>query len=197
MSQNAWFTDEKYQDYWQHQDMIMKHYEEMSKIYDEYSLAYWRSVAVGLHHENQMLHQLVQQLLGLKVNDVANANTFNNNIPDKECKPKLRKKKSVNAREFGMKEKTSSAQENVELEETQSENSLDQYLKFVEETERHREERERNREKGVKHNPTDHEVTDDILDKADDIAMNFEQLKKEMSELYGRDALKVCCILCF
>ena len=73
---------------------------------------------------------------------------------------------------------------------------MEEYLKFVQETEKHRDKRDRERqlEEGTeqkKFNPSDEVVTDAILDRADDIATDFERLKKEMSDLYGKDALKV------
>ena len=72
---------------------------------------------------------------------------------------------------------------------------MEEYLRFVQETEKHRDRRDRERiaENGTekKFSPADEIVTDAILDRAVDIETDFELLKKEMTDLYGKDALKV------
>ena len=189
---SSWFHDPKYQNYMKHMDMIQKQAAEQHHINEQYSTAHWRSVALGLHHENQMLHQMVQQLLGMSVQNVQEHHfpTENENIrryPKDEVKSESEKE-------------TSPYEEENEYEvESENEDSMEEYLKFVQETEKHKERRERERqlEEGggstqeKKFNPADEIVTDDILDRAEDIATDFELLKKEMSDLYGKDALKV------
>ena len=70
MAEGPWFQDPQYQNYWQHMSRIQKHSAEQVQLHEQYSAAHWRSVALGLHHENQMLHQMVQQLVGMSVQNV-------------------------------------------------------------------------------------------------------------------------------
>ena len=198
MAEGPWFQDPQYQNYWQHTSRIQKHSAEQVQLHEQYSAAHWRSVALGLHHENQMLHQMVQQLLGMSVQNVQEHHF----VPEPQAEVKRKpKKETKNVAEEGFnyfEKKTLSDEAPNYASKVQSESgdSMEEYLKFVQETEKHRDKRDRERqlEEGTeqkKFNPSDEVVTDAILDRADDIATDFERLKKEMSDLYGKDALKV------
>ena len=79
------------------------------------------------------------------------------------------------------------------------------YLNFLEETERHRQERDRLRKaeedgglkKGKKDSMSDFSKTDEeetIQRQAELIAVDHERLKREMSSLYGAESLAVHCV---
>eukprot|EP00092_Neocalanus_flemingeri_P000181 GFUD01000195.1.p1 GENE.GFUD01000195.1~~GFUD01000195.1.p1 ORF type:complete len:233 (-),score=71.29 GFUD01000195.1:129-827(-) len=192
-----WFNDQKYQDYWQQMNLIQRQSSEQAQINEQYSAAHWRSIAQGLHHENQMLHQLVQQLLGMSVQKVEEQQF----VPVREEAVKSEHKEEIKS---DMEDKavnfdniTKGNEDYVYDVKTEGEDTIEEYLKFVLETENHKERRDREKqvemgtETKKKFNPVDEVVTDDILARADDIATDFERLKKEMSDLYGKDALKV------
>ena len=195
-----WYHDPKYQNYWQHINMIQKQSAEQAQIYEQYSAAHWRSVALGLHHENQMLHELVQQLLGMSLQNVQEQPFVPvvEEVVKGDPKEDIKSKSEEEVVCFG-NEANGNKDYEYGYDEVESEgaDSMEEYLKFVQETEKHRDRRDRERQleegtaKQKKFNPADEIVTDAILDRADDIATDFERLKKEMSELYGKDALKV------
>ena len=80
-------------------------------------------------------------------------------------------------------------------DDTVNDDDLEGYLKFVMETERHRKERDAAGVNGdVKKDSRtrcDEDIDLDLAEKADNIVVDHERLKREMSELFGADALKV------
>ena len=199
MSESTWFQDPLYQNYWQHMSKIQKQSDEQAQIYEQYSAAHWRSVALGLHHENQMLHQMVQQLLGASIETVQEQHLVPTSHREDGKRTRRKQKKEKADAEDGVgtdNGKFSNVAKNNSPDlQSESGASSEAYLRFVQETEKHKERRDQtNRLEGTtekKFNPADEIVTDAILDRADDIATDFERLKKEMSVLYGQDALKV------
>ena len=74
-------------------------------------------------------------------------------------------------------------------EEPSDDGELEAYLRFASETERHREQRDSNlgdigdeRDSEEEHKVNESKIT-----------VDYERLKEEMSELYGKDALKIHC----
>ena len=199
MAESTWFQDPMYQNYWQHMSKIQKQSDEQAQMYEQYSAAHWRSVAQGLHHENQMLHQMVQQLLGASIETVQEQHLVPaaHREDGKRTHRKHKKEKADAEDEVGSDkgELSNAVQNNGPDLESETGDSMKEYLRFVQETDKHRERRDRERQlegtTEMKFNPADEIVTDAILDRADDIATDFERLKKEMSVLYGKDALKV------
>merc|ERR1712179_375659 len=76
----------------------------------------------------------------------------------------------------------SEKQINNSVIENHSVDSLEEYLRFVQETENHRERRDKDSKDEIKqhkkYSPSEEIITDDILDRADDITTDFELLKK-------------------
>ena len=74
-------------------------------------------------------------------------------------------------------------------EEPSDDGELEAYLRFASETERHRQQRDSNlgdigdeRDSEEEHKVNESKIT-----------VDYERLKEEMSELYGKDALKIHC----
>jgi len=148
--------------------------------------AYWRSVAIGLQYENQQLHLLVQQLLGLGHTSHGQPNLVSesNTLPDEVTSENIDGEEEEEIYE--------EYEEGTEDEEKLSE----EYIRFMEQSEKHRNQRDAS--KSIKTPETKEKfkfgedlVTDEILDKADEIETDFEKLKEEMSVLYGKDTMKV------
>jgi len=121
MAEN-WFQGPEYQNYWQHLNRIQKQTEDQAKLCEQNSAAYWRSVAFGLQYENEMLHQLVQQLLGVRMP--------NDSDPNLEPSPQQKTRNS--------KKNKTVVVEDCDTGDTVASDSLEEYLKFVEETENFR-----------------------------------------------------------
>ena len=200
---SPWYQDPRYQQYW-------NSFHQMSSSYqspphpsqsDVQTIAYWRSLALGLQYENQQLHSLVSQLTGVnlsqvkqeenidKISDNSNARDLikvNETPSDIKTKKRSRKKKCIKAEPV----ETSS-----EVQSNNNDDDLEEYLKFAMETERHRKERDAAGVNGdVKKDSRtrcDEDIDLDLAEKADNIVVDHERLKREMSELFGADALKV------
>ena len=189
----SWFQNPEYQNYWNYMSKVQKQTEEQVKTLEQYSAAHWRSIALGLHYENQMLHHLVQQLLGTNIQQEQNLD--HSPLSKKRRSPRRRKECSKIDSEGDMPDSEEQKNLSVIEVEDQSVNSLEEYLRFVQETETHRERRDKERKgenkQEKKFSPAEDIVTDDILDRADDISTDYELLKKEMTDLYGKDAQKV------
>jgi len=190
---DSWFHNPEYQNYWNYMSKVQKQAEEQVKINEQNSAAHWRSIALGLHYENQMLHQLVQQLLGTNIQQNVHEQNLDNSPISRERKLRRHKKSRKIASEVELSD--SEKQINNSVIENHSVDSLEEYLRFVQETENHRERRDKNgkdeSKQQKKYSPAEEIITDDILDRADDISTDFELLKKEMTDLYGQDAQKV------
>ena len=189
----SWFQNPEYQNYWNYMSKVQKQTEEQVKTLEQYSAAHWRSIALGLHYENQMLHHLVQQLLGTNIQQEQNLD--HSPLSKKRRSPRRRKECSKIDSEGDMPDSEEQKNLSVIEVEDQSVNSLEEYLRFVQETETHRERRDKERKgenkQEKKFSPAEDIVTDDILNRADDISTDYELLKKEMTDLYGKDAQKV------
>jgi len=189
----SWFQNPEYQNYWNYMCKVQKQTEEQVKIFEQHSAAHWRSLAIGLQYENQILHHLVQQLLGTNIQQEQNLD--HSPLSKKRRSPRKRKECSKIDSEGDMPDSEEQKNLSVIEVEDQSVNSLEEYLKFVQETETHRERRDRERKdenkQEKKFSPAEDIVTDDILDRADDISTDYELLKKEMTDLYGKDAQKI------
>merc|ERR1719244_1081986 len=135
------------------------------------------SVAMGLQYENEQLCFLIQQLLTL------NGREHVKQEDDDYCIEDVEQDESVNSIEQKKKHNSNNNHD------TNSEDAIsEEYIRFVEETEKHRRERDRAKnEEFMKSNPTlgEDTVTDEILKKANNIDMDFEKLKEEMTLLYG------------
>ena len=96
----------------------------------------------------------------------------------------------------GKKKSKKSAPDEVNLQNNDNGDEYDEYLKFAMETERHRKERDASAAASGdshKNNFTPGGIDDyeDITEEAANIVVDHERLKKEMSDLFGKDALKV------
>ena len=161
----------------------------------------FRALAVGLQYENEQLHQLLSQLTGTTLREsvqlnpsqeeqhlvnesardieesVTRTETSTDSVTDRRGKKKCR----------GKKKKTSTG-----LEEGTNDEELEAYLKFAMETEKHRRERDSNLEAGDRRN-VDVDSEEEHKVNEGNIIVDYERLKKEMSELYGTNALKIHC----
>ena len=91
-------------------------------------------------------------------------------------------------------EKKNKAQNPVQAEEEPSDDGeLEAYLRFASETERHRRERDSNLVNGDKKNCDEMDSDEELKVNESNITVDYERLKEEMSELYGKDALKIHC----
>ena len=189
----SWFQNPEYQNYWNYMGKVQIQTEEQVKTLEQYSAAHWRSIALGLHYENQMLHHLVQQLLGTNIQQEQNLDQ--SPLSRERRSSRIRKKCSKIDSEVDMPDSEEQMNLSVIEVEDESVNSVEEYLRFVQETETHRERRDKDRtdenKQEKKFSPTEDIVTDDILDRANDISTDYELLKKEMTDLYGKDAQKV------
>merc|ERR1719414_1541208 len=122
---------------------VQKQTEEQVKTLEQYSAAHWRSIALGLHYENQMLHHLVQQLLGTNIQQEQNLD--HSTLSRERRSPRRRKKCSKIDSEVDMPDSEEQKNSPVIEVEDQSVNSLEEYLRFVQETENHRERRDKDR----------------------------------------------------
>ena len=97
----------------------------------------------------------------------------------------------------GKKKSKKSAPDEVNLQNNDNGDEYDEYLKFAMETERHRKERDAAAAaaSGDSHKnnftPGGCDDYEDITEEAANIVVDHERLKKEMSDLFGKDALKV------
>ena len=205
-SPNPWYLDQKYQSYWESFSRlnISENYQP-SKPEDIRAIAYWRSLALSLQFENTQLHNLLSQIIGVGDNILPRDPAPSND----EGRDKKKKKRSNKGKQTKKSNELQPNVENVEAEYCSDRNNyyddeeedLDEgYLKFLEETERHREERDRLRKaeedgglkKGKGDSMTDEE--ENIQSQADLIAVDHERLKREMLSLYGGESLAVHCV---
>ena len=112
-------------------------------------------------------------------------------VPTQRDKAKVGKVK-----QRGKKKSKKSASNEVQLHNDDID-EYDEYLKFAMETERHRKERDAAAAaaSGDSHKndftPGGGDDYEDITEEAANIVVDHERLKKEMSDLFGKDALKV------
>ena len=91
-----------------------------------------------------------------------------------------------------VKKRRSKKFKNKMHEESNGNDVIDEdYLKFAMETAKHRKERDTKGQDKFNLTVDDDENTDYCKNAAENIAVDHERLKKEMKELFGRDALKV------
>ena len=106
------------------------------------------------------------------------------------------KAKVGKVKQRGKKKSKKSASNEVQLHNDETD-EYDEYLKFAMETERHRKERDAAAAaaSGDSHKndftPGGGDDYEDITEEAANIVVDHERLKKEMSDLFGKDALKV------
>ena len=211
---SPWYLDPKYQSYWSSFNSlnIPEGQSQYSNPDDIRAAAYWRSLALGLQFENNQLHILINQMLGSNIPSPASLN--------EEIKEKEKKRKKTSPRRKKPNKEKSDTEEiqailrgeedldegGVEEESINNEGDgegLEEYLKFVEETERHREERDQQRQGGGKSSRTGKkfdrmmdiaEEGEEALRHADLIVVDHERLKREMRSLYGSESLAVHCV---
>ena len=209
-----WYMEQKYQNYWESFSRLnISGSCQSSRPEDIRAIAYWRSLALSLQFENNQLHTVLSQMIGA------------NNLPPGTAhapapttdEARKKKKKIRSHKRKTTKENHDRAELQADLENAEycpdtdnynvdEEEELDEgYLRFLEETERHREERDRLRKaeeeggsKNVKKDWKDISQEDDeeetLQSQADLIAVDHERLKREMSSLYGGESLAVHCV---
>ena len=163
------------------------------------SLAYWRSLAIGLQYENQQLLDLITRLSTSHHNN----NVLQDLVATRGKSKEDSKKTSTTKVDEDQMPKSNSQTLSIEdeaVDDVDDDDHLDEYLKFVMETERHRQERDAlikpiskksNMEKKSK--LVSEDVDEDYDEKLENIAVDHERLKKEMVDLYGKDAVKIHC----
>ena len=196
---NPWYLDPKYQDYWTSFNRL--NVSERSHRYsnpdDIRAIAYWRSLALSLQYENNQLHSLLSHMFGAGIQPPAPSS---DEFKGKE--KKVKSKKIKHNQIHPQKEEFQSVLRSEDVEEEYCEEEegedLEDYLKFVEETERHRRERDRLRKEGdvgaSGEEEQEDQQTDNVLRQAEQIAVDHERLKREMEELYGCESLRVHCV---
>ena len=157
-------------------------------------------MAVGLQYENEQLHQLLYQLTGTDLRESVSSNPNQAEkyvVPDK---PNVKEEKvteteilaeSASSRKGKNRtraKKKSKFQSQVQ-EEPSDDGELEAYLRFASETERHREQRDSN----LGDNGDERDSEEEHKVNESKITVDYERLKEEMSELYGKDALKIHC----
>ena len=165
-----------------------------------YSFSPFRALAVGLQYENEQLHQLLYQLTGTDLRESVSSNPNQAEkyvVPDSqdvkeekvaESEILADSANSKKAKNRTRAKKKCKYQCQVQ-EEPSDDGELEAYLRFASETERHREQRDSNlgdigdeRDSEEEHKVNESKIT-----------VDYERLKEEMSELYGKDALKIHC----
>lgn len=168
------------------------------------SISSLRALAVGLQYENEQLHQLLCQLTGTNLRESVNLNpnqAEQDFVFEKQCV----KEESVGETEIttdssstrksknrtrGKKKRKS---QNQVQEEQSDDGELEAYLRFAAETERHRQQRDSNLVSGDHKNGEERDSDEEHKVNESNITVDYERLKEEMSELYGKDALKIHC----
>ena len=89
--------------------------------------------------------------------------------------------------------KKSKTPSKVQEEESSVDGDLEAYLRFASETERHRQERDSKLVNGDRVIGDELDSDEELKVNESNIAVDYERLKEEMSELYGKDALKIHC----
>ena len=185
-------------------DLYQKQYQSFQNQqhhHQSQSLAYWRSLAIGLQYENQQLLDLITRL---------STSYHNNNVLQDHVAPRGKskedsssKKRSTTKVDEDQVPESNSHIPSIEdepVDDVDDDDQLDEYLKFVMETEKHRQERDAtikpiskksNMEK--KSRLVSEDVDEDYDEKLENIAVDHERLKKEMVDLYGKDAVKIHC----
>jgi len=195
-----WQYDPKYWQYWQSVNNMSTGLHSNNNLHDVnvnyiQTISYWRSLALGLQFENTQLHQLIYQLTGCVLENVqtgsldqstdynncdeTNQEVSEDNIVINNKVKKRRSKKSKNK---------------INEESNDNDNIDEDYLKFAMETAKHRKERDTKGQDKFNLTVDDDENTDYCKNAAENIAVDHERLKKEMKELFGKDALKVHCL---
>ena len=165
------------------------------------SLAYWRSLAIGLQYENQQLLDLITRLsTSHHNNNVLQDHVATRGKSKKDSSSKKRSTTKVNEDQVPESNSQTPSIEDAAVDDVDDDDHLDEYLKFVMETEKHRQERDAtikpiskksNMEK--KSRLVSEDVDEDYDEKLENIAVDHERLKKEMVDLYGKDAVKIHC----
>ena len=212
-SPNPWYMDQKYQNYWESFSRLnISESYQSSRPEDIRAIAYWRSLALSLQFENNQLHQLLSQMIGAgAINLPRGPAPSTDEVREKKKKIRSHKRKQTKENPDSSGEQFRTISEKAEYcpdtsNYNEEEDDLDEgYLKFLEETERHREERDRLRKaeedgglkKGKKDSMRDSSKRDeeeDIQSQAELIAVDHERLKREMLSLYGSESLAVHCV---
>ena len=210
----AWYLDQKYQNYWEtfsRLNLSESYQYQASKPEDIRAIAYWRSLALSLQFENNQLHSLLSQMIGAN-NQPAGPAPPTDEVREKKKKTRSRKRKEIKENSDSTEElktileKVEYCPDTNNYNEDEEEEVDEDYLKFLEVTERHREERNRlskagedgGLKKGKKDSMRDFSKTDEeeenIQSQVDLIAVDHERLKREMSSLYGGESLAVHCV---
>ena len=207
--------------YWRWTILIQQFYHILQSVWAQSRLfsQHFRSLALGLQYENEQLHSLLSQLLGANLRDCVvkmsrnnhDSGDHENGDSESEDSPDVTNEDDIAApsvptksdkgaggkiKQRGKKKSKKSASDEVQLHNDDTE-EYDEYLKFAMETERHRKERDAAAAaaSGDSHKnnftPGGCDDYEDIAQEAANIVVDHERLKKEMSDLFGKDALKV------
>ena len=210
-SPQPWYLDQKYQNYWESFSRLnVSENFQSSKPEDIRAIAYWRSLALSLQFENNQLHSLLSQMIGAN-NLSAGPGPSTNEVREKKKNIRSNKRKQTKesperSEELqAIVEKPEYCPDKTDYYEDEEEDLDEGYLKFLEETERHRQERDRlnkaeedgGLKKGKKDSMRDIPETEEeenLQSQADLIAVDHERLKREMCSLYGGESLAVHCV---
>jgi len=201
-----WHYDPKYWQYWQSVNASTGlQSNDVQNVGSHYiqTISYWRSLALGLQFENSQLHQLIYQLTGCVLENDQPGSSDQSADPlicDKsndECDKRDEVSEDNNfAKMNKVKKRQSKISKNKKIESNDCEgDTIDEdYLKFAMETAKHRKERDSKGQEKFNLTVDGNENTDYCKNAADNITVDHERLKKEMGELFGKDALKVHCL---
>lgn len=206
-SNSPWYSDPKYQQYWQSyqsssQAQPSTIQQPANSQNQAQAVSYWRALAVGLQYENEQLHQLLYQLTGTNLMESVNLNPNQAEqyvVPDnQDVKEEKVDESEILANSASSRKgknrtrakKKSKFQSQVQ-EEPSDDGELEAYLRFASETERHRQQRDSNLGDGDIGDERDSDEEHKVNESK--ITVDYERLKEEMSELYGKDALKIHC----
>ena len=151
-SANPWYMDQKYQNYWESFSRLnISTSYQTSKPEDIRAIAYWRSLALSLQYENNQLHSLLSQMIGVGANNLPTCPGPTSEEVREKKKKRMRSNKRKQTKENPdstdelqtIPEKAEYRPETSKYKEEEEEDLDEGYLKFLEETERHREERDR------------------------------------------------------
>jgi len=177
--------------------------------------AYWKAVAIGLQFENCQLQSMIKSLLGLESNQYPGSMTASLQVgqnhqqgsswSDMNCREdessSSEEESSSDSEESYLQEKqTSGGRIKDNFVKSSSSGTVkeevdtleEEYFRFLEVTEKHRQNRDEGQSLKKKFDIRTDTITDEILEEG--LAMigtDHEKTKREMEQLYGSKAMKV------
>merc|ERR1719481_1352039 len=161
-------------------------------------VALWKARAEALQWENQQLHLMIRHLLGLQNPPLGQTSSITphkeSSLPSQQKYHEYKQDQRKSVSEMSEDESSTDEEPDNPVNEEYIPNVKDtddnDYIRFVEETQKHQKERDGTAKK--KFDFRSDTITDEILIPGlAAIDTDFEQTKKEMSILYGSKALRV------